>query len=295
MNFMATLKNKNVPVEQRRNSLQAITNRQRKELIEQLPVLINEPDLRIDAIRSVAAYDEESLGKMLLDRYEKFNAAEKLQVIQTMASRPKYGWLLTQALKKNAIPKADVPAYAARQLLRVVGSGFVEVWGPIEQSHIDEKAYAKYKRLLNDKAINGSDPVKGRTVFQQTCGPCHKMYGEGGIIGPDLTGSNRRNVDYLLGNVMDPSGEIQDDYKMVVITTRDGRNYAGNVAAENDRQVTLRVVGKDAVVIGKSSIQSREGTSVSMMPTGLFKTLTDADVLALVAYLRTVEQASKPQ
>ena len=65
------------------------------------------------------------------------------------------------------------------------------------------------------------------------------MYGEGGIIGPELTGSNRANLDYLLGNLLDPSGEIQDDYKMVVVTTRDGRTYVGNIAKETERQVDL--------------------------------------------------------
>jgi putative heme-binding domain-containing protein len=73
----------------------------------------------------------------------------------------------------------------------------------------------------------------------------------------------------------------------VLVTTRDGRTFSGNVIAETDRQVTLRVVGRDNVVVSKSDIQSREATSVSMMPTGLFDSLTDREVLDLVAFLRT--------
>jgi putative heme-binding domain-containing protein len=81
---------------------------------------------------------------------------------------------------------------------------------------------------------------------------------------------------------------------MVVVTSRDGRTYAGNVSVENERQLTLRVVGQDAVVINKSEIQSREETPVSMMPPGLFQTLTDDEVIDLVAYMRTVEQVAMP-
>jgi len=89
--------------------------------------------------------------------------------------------------------------------------------------------------------------------------------------------------------VLNPSGEVQDAYRMVVITTRDGRTLSGNVAAETARQVTVRVIGRDPVVINKSDIQSREVTAVSMMPPGLFDTLEDKEVVDLVAYLRTVE------
>ncbi|WP_353723124.1 c-type cytochrome [Dyadobacter sp. 676] len=109
-------------------------------------------------------------------------------------------------------------------------------------------------------------------------------------MGPELTGSNRANLDYLLGNILDPSGEIQDDYKMVVVTTRDGRTYVGNVAKETDRQLTLRIVGQEAVNINKSDIQTREVTPSSMMPTGLLDNLSDKEVTDLIAYLRTTAQ-----
>jgi putative heme-binding domain-containing protein len=113
------------------------------------------------------------------------------------------------------------------------------------------------------------------------------MYGKGGDIGPDLTGSNRGNLDYLLFNVLNPSGEIQDDYKLVVVTTRDGRTYSGNVVGENERQLTMRIVGQEATVINKSDIQSREVQPTSLMPIGLFDPLDESEVLDLVKYLQT--------
>jgi putative heme-binding domain-containing protein len=98
-----------------------------------------------------------------------------------------------------------------------------------------------------------------------------------------------------LGNILRPSEVIQDDYKMVVITMRDGRTYVGNVAAETDRQVTLRVVGEEEVVLDLAEIQSREVSDVSMMPEGLLRILTDAEVVELVAYLQTTEQVPLPE
>jgi putative heme-binding domain-containing protein len=295
--FLATVRDNGIPIDQRVKALNALARKQRVELFRELPSLYNDSNLRLDAIRATAEYDEDELGKLLIEKYPQFNDAEKLETVQTLASRPGYGWLLTNALRANVIPKSDVPVYAARQLLRVVGSGFLEVWGaPLDELSNDQTAaYKKYKTLLTNEAIANGSAVSGRLIFNRTCAPCHKMYNEGGTLGPDITGSNRANIDYLLSNVLNPSGEIQDDYRMVVITSTDGRTYVGNVVAENDRQITLRVVGQDAIVINKSDIQSRETTDTSMMPQGLFNALTDAEVLDLVAYLRTVSQVRLPK
>ncbi|QRQ99662.1 PVC-type heme-binding CxxCH protein [Dyadobacter sandarakinus] len=287
---LATLKSKSATLEQKQKALQSLTVRQRPELEAELPALLNNAALRADAIRSVAAFESEPLAKSLIENYPRFSRTEKAEAIQTLASRPKSGWLLTQAIASKTIPKKDVPTYVARQLRRVVGSGFVEVWGPIDHVAFDEKAYKKYKDLLSEKSVAEASKARGRIVFQRTCAPCHKLYGEGGVIGPELTGSNRANLDYLLGNILDPSGEIQDDYKMVVVTMRDGRTYVGNVAKETDRQLTLRVVGQDAVVVNKADIQTREVNEASMMPTGLLDNLTDKEVTELIAYLKTNAQ-----
>ena len=207
-----------------------------------------------------------------------------------MASRSSYGTLLTDRLKEGTIPKSDIPAYVARQLRRVVGNGFVEVWGPIDELSIDRGAeYARYTSLLTPESIASADLNNGEALFQKSCGACHQMYGKGGNLGPDLTGSNRQNLDYILSNILDPNGDIQDDYKMVIITTRDGRTWVGNVSSENERQVTLKVVGQDQVIINSSNIQSRETAPKSMMPEGLLQTMTDQEVIDLIAFLQTQE------
>lgn len=287
---LAALKDKNTVADERRKSLNAMAAQQRPELLKELPALLEDPSVRIEAIRAVAGYDDERLGRLLLAKYPKLNAAEKREAVLTLSSRPRYGRMLNVALKEKTIPKTDVPVYVARQLRRVVGSGFVETWGPIDELPASENAaYLKYQRLLTQDALAGASPQRGKMLFQRTCGSCHQMFGEGGTIGPDLTGSNRTNVNYILSNVLNPGEEIQDDYKMVVVTTRDGRTYSGNIVGENARQITLRVVGQDAVVINKSDVQSQEATDVSMMPPGLFDMLKDEEVLDLVAYLRAGE------
>ena len=284
---LQTLSNRSTAVDERRRVLQTLTLQRRPQLAPVLPSLVDEQALRLDAIRSIAAFDDESLGTLLVTRYASFNAAEKAEAIQTLAARPRYARLLTDALADEVIAKRDIPPHVARQLRRLVGTRFADVWGPVTADAAEERAYTRYRSLLNDGAMKSANMRNGHDEFLRTCGPCHTMYGEGGRIGPDLTGSNRANLEYLLSNVLNPNADVPDAYRMVVITTRDGRTFSGNVVAETDQQITLRVVGRDNAVIRKSDVQSREATALSMMPTGLFDSLTDRDVIDLVAYLRS--------
>jgi putative membrane-bound dehydrogenase-like protein len=286
---LAAVGNKGAPIEQRRRALQMLAAQRRPQLVPELTRALDDEVLRVDVIRSMAAFEDDALGKSLIARYATFTAAEKSEALLTLASRRRYGRLLTEAIAQNAVPRRDVPPHVARQLLRVVGASFTDVWGPIEQSAGEERAYARYRGVLNDNAMSRANVRSGHAVFQRSCGACHKMYGEGGTLGPDLTGSNRVNLDYLLFNVLNPNGDVPEAYRMVVVTTRDGRTYAGNVVSETDRQITMRLVGQDAVVISKSDVQSRETTATSMMPPGLFDALTEREVIDLVGYLRTVE------
>jgi putative heme-binding domain-containing protein len=112
------------------------------------------------------------------------------------------------------------------------------------------------------------------------------LHDEGGKIGPDLTGSNRTNLAYLLSKVLNPSGDVQEDYKLVVITTQDGRTYSGNVISENDRSLTLRVVGQEPIAISKSQIRTRDVSAKSMMPEGLLNNLSDEELVDLIGYLK---------
>ena len=59
---------------------------------------------------------------------------------------------------------------------------------------------------------------------------CHTLFGEGGKVGPDLTGSNRANLDYALMNILDPSAVIAKEYRPTIVITTDGRVITGKDA-----------------------------------------------------------------
>ncbi|MFO7822878.1 MAG: DUF6807 family protein [Cyclobacterium sp.] len=284
---LAAIQNKSESKEVKVRAIQMLAAQQKTGLIPLLPSLLEDSELRGAAIRAVAGFNRASLGKTLIDLYPSVSEEEKTAILQSLASRSVYGNLLMQEIKTGNITKKEVPVTLARQLHRVIGSGFVEIWGPIEHVPSDEAAYENYRKLLTADALKQADLQAGKKLFMQSCGSCHKMFGEGADIGPDLTGSNRQDPDYILLNVLEPSAEIQDAYRLVIITTMDGRTYTGNVVAESPRQITLKIAGQDPVQLNKSNIQNKEITDLSLMPPGLFEPLSNQEVVNLMAYLQS--------
>jgi putative heme-binding domain-containing protein len=119
------------------------------------------------------------------------------------------------------------------------------------------------------------------------------MYGEGGRGGPDLTGSGRANLDYLLENIADPSGVVSADYRMSILTLKDGRILSGVIARQDARTLTLRLLTEETT-IEKSEIVKHEASPLSMMPEGLLLAFPPEQIRDLIAYLMHPSQVPLP-
>ena len=129
------------------------------------------------------------------------------------------------------------------------------------------------------------DLSNGAKLFQQTCASCHVLFSEGGQRGPDLTGSDRKNLEYLLENIIDPSSSLADTYRSSVLQMEDGRTLIGVVTEETDRTLKLLMVEQE-IVIETDQIEARRNTEESLMPTGLLDKFTDAEIVDLFGFLR---------
>ena len=173
----------------------------------------------------------------------------------------------------------------------MLGEAFAKVFGDVRKLSADRTTLIeKYKKLITDDALESADASKGRAVFNKTCASCHVIYGTGGNIGPDLTGSNRANLDYILLNSVDPSYDVPEGYKMVIVQTVDGRVLNGVIAEENAQRVILKTVQQPRVVILKEDIEVRSVSKKSIMPDGQLEQMKPQEVIDLVRYLQTVEQ-----
>ena len=129
------------------------------------------------------------------------------------------------------------------------------------------------------------DETAGKLVFTTTCGKCHKLFGEGAAVGPDLTGYERDNLGYWIENIVDPSASIRDDYLAFVVDTKDGRSLTGIIAAQDKATVTLKLPDGQTVRLAREQIEELRASPISLMPEEVLKDLKDQQIRDLFAFL----------
>ncbi len=293
---LETVQDTSAQTARRRVALHALLTQQNERASELLEQLLDEPELRLDAIRGFAAIENDQAPAILLGQYANSTAPHRKAIVETLATRKGYAEALLDALRTKQIPKADVPAHVARSLDFILGDSFAGVFGDVRQLSTDRTTLiAKYKRLITEDALDSADASQGRAIFNKTCATCHVMYGTGGDIGPDLTGSNRANLDYILLNSVDPSYDVPEGYQMVVVQTSDGRVVNGVVAEENAQRLVLKTAQQPRVVILKEDIEVRQISKKSIMPEGQLEQMKPQEIIDLIKYLRTVGQVEVAQ
>ena len=92
-----------------------------------------------------------------------------------------------------------------------------------------------------DGGLAKRDLANGRRVLKTAaCMACHRFGGEGLFVGPDLTAIGARfDAKAMLESILEPSRVIDDKYRNVAITTKQGELIAGRLVAERDKSLLL--------------------------------------------------------
>jgi putative heme-binding domain-containing protein len=129
------------------------------------------------------------------------------------------------------------------------------------------------------------DPRKGRETFMQRCSVCHTLFGEGGSIGPELTGYQRDNLDFWLTAIVEPSLEIREGFALYSARLKNGQTLVGMMVRQDGGGLVLRNVAGQFESAKADQILSLDASPVSLMPEGLLNGLSDAELKDLFAYL----------
>ena len=286
------------PVAARTAALEALLAARDPSLAATLRQLLGDAALRGAALRGLATFDDAQTPPALLAVYPKLNSTEKRDALGTLCSRASFARALIGAIIGGAVSAKDLPADLVRQLRGFneaeINTALDRHWGTARASSADKLAeQARYKTMLTARSERTEDPLRGRAIFAKTCGQCHGLYGLGGKVGPDLTGSNRADLDYLLHNILDPNAEIPNDYRTWNLETKDERSISGVLARQDEQSVTLVTPG-ETLTVARGDIRSLRQSELSMMPEGLLQALGNEEVRDLVAYLRGKAQVPLP-
>jgi putative membrane-bound dehydrogenase-like protein len=293
-----TLSDSKLDLDRRKLALDSLVVGKDEELPPVLYGLLKDEAIRTSAINALAAFDQKETPAVLIDAYTNLPPADKQAAIAVLSGRPQSVLELMTAMEKGRIPRNDLTAFTVRQIARLnneeVTRRLNEVWGTLRDTPADKVAdMKKYKSLLRADRLKDSNPSHGRELFNKTCAACHTLFGSGKQIGPDITGSNRANMDYLLENLLDPSAVVGRDYQMTIFALSDGRVLNGIVRQELNETVTIQTP-TEQIVLPKADIEERKLSSLSLMPEGQLKQLSEGDVCDLVAYLNSAGQVPLP-
>jgi putative heme-binding domain-containing protein len=138
------------------------------------------------------------------------------------------------------------------------------------------------------------DPARGYQVFRRESGPmcirCHTVYGEGGAVGPDLSDLARKHTRAeIVEQVLAPSAEIESGYVATIFGMRDGTIVTGRIQSESAERIAVWDTTAVVRELVPSDVEERRTSSVSLMPDGLARTLTQAEFADLVAWLGTLK------
>jgi putative heme-binding domain-containing protein len=246
----------------------------------------------------LAAFDSPAAPRTILDVYGKLTPEEKADAINTLVSRASFASALLEAVKQGTVPARDISPFAARQIHVLKDPRLPplvrEVLGEVRSVAKDKTAeIARYKEFLTAGALSTANPSQGRALFQRTCAACHTLFGEGGKLAPELTGSQRSNLDYILENVVDPNAVVWNQYRATYFETTDGRLISGVVLRENESTVTIQTQ-TGVVTLPRQEVTARQTSALSLMPEGLFAALTQREIVDLIAYLHSSSQVPLP-
>ncbi len=281
------------PLAERQQALDALLASRDPELATTLQKLTVDATLRGPALRGLAAYEHADTPAVILGIYKDLNLEEKRDALNTLAARVPYASALLSAVDEKQIAATDLSADLIRQLRNHKNEDLNvrigEVWGTARDSSAEKaKQIADYTKLIGQK----DPPVDvslGRAVFAKTCSQCHTLFGAGGKIGPELTGSNRANLEYILSNVLDPSVVMAKEYQPSVIVTADGRVITGIVKQQDDVALTVQTAN-ELVTLPRDEVDEMQTSPLSMMPDDLLKQHSPAEVRSLIAYLAAPAQ-----
>ena len=277
----------------RRRALQSLLRVDANHANELVINRINDPKLGSPEVRGrmvldLAILDQKELATTLLKEWSKTPSEIQPRIVDLLTGRPTWAKALLAEIATKNIPANALNANTVRKILGFKDKGLTDqvgaLWGTLREGRNPERE--QVVRQMNDYLRKTpGDPIAGTVLYQKACAQCHKIYGQGQEVGPDITSNGRANFDQLVSNVFDPSLVIGTGYNATTVGTTKGKIFTGLLVENSKERVVLRVQGGILETIPRPEVEEQKTSANSLMPEGMEKQLTPKEWADLFAYL----------
>jgi putative membrane-bound dehydrogenase-like protein len=253
-------------------------------------------ELRMAALNALQLYDDPAVPATVLELYPRLSAEAQSVALAVLSSRKPWSLALVEAVDAGRVDGTTIPVDTVRKLTIHRDDRLTELvarhWGAVEGATTAEMQEL-IARLAPIVSGGSGSPYEGKKLFTTTCGKCHKLFDQGGQIGPDLTAYKRDDFANMLANIVNPSAEIRENFGTYLVVTDDGRALTGFLVDKDNQVLTLRNAEGQNVTIEQSAIEEMLPQKKSLMPEGLLKNFSEQQVRDLFAYLRSTQPLSE--
>jgi putative membrane-bound dehydrogenase-like protein len=240
-------------------------------------------------LSALARFDQPQIAEAVLAQYPKMSPPVRGAARALLLGRPDWARRLLARIDRGDISPGDVQTDELRRVALYNDAGLNEQvrkrWGNIRAGTSEEKL-ADIRRITNDLRAAAGRPVLGHELFKKTCATCHTLFGEGNRIGPDLTTANRKDRDFLLVSIVDPSVQIRKEFLAYVVTTSNGRVATGLIAEQSPSSITLVGAKNERTRIPRNDIEEIRESPQSLMPERLLDAMKPQELRDLFSYLQ---------
>lgn len=253
--------------------------------------------LRSRLIGALGRYDSPAVADLVLDIYDELASDLQPQAIELLTQRASWSRSLLEAIARKDLSPNTLNVNQVRTLLASSDKELVALvqreWGAVRTERNPERE-GIIRQMHDQLSQTSGNAHRGREVFNRVCGQCHKIYGTGQDVGPEITRNGRGSFEHLLSNVFDPSLVIGASYQARSVITADGRVLTGLLSEDNEQRIVLKTQGGKLEIIPREDVEEIAISKLSLMPEGLEKQLTADQLADLFAFLSLDQPPESP-
>ncbi|HVU86896.1 MAG TPA: PVC-type heme-binding CxxCH protein [Pirellulales bacterium] len=244
------------------------------------------PELAADLLDALGQSTAAEVGATITAGWSQYTPATQAKAAAVLLRRSEWTKALLDGIENESVALANLSVETEQRLAQHPDSNLRERAAKLlaGRGRLADPDRQKVFDALRPLADRRGDAVAGKVVFEKNCAKCHRHSGEGGNVGPDLTGMAARKRADILSDVLDPNRSVEGNFQQYTVTTTDGRILSGLLAAET--RTTIELVDAEArkQIILREDIDELAGSKRSLMPEG-FEKLPADELVNLLEFL----------